>query len=265
MPARFLSSVSLKSKALPKRYPFNLPLIRGWKEWKLDSPVVLLSGENGSGKSTLLEALAAAIGSPAVGGQAVAQDETLEPARALGKHLRLSWSKPCHKGFFLRAEDFFNFSKILRQDSRELEDMAKEFAGKGEGLGWKMAAGAAQGQRQAFREKYGEDLDARSHGESFLKMFQSRLVKGGLYLLDEPEAPLSAQRQLTFLSLILQHQTDSQFIIATHSPILLACPGAAVFHLEEGKIKQMAFEDLENVRLTKRFLENPAAYLKYLV
>ena len=262
----FLKDISIKAGAgKGEAYPFGLPLVQNFKKLEFRSEVTFLVGENGSGKSTLLEGLAAAVDCPVVGGEAIRTDPGMAAARALGKALKLSWAKRSHQGFFLRAEDFFNFSKTLRNSSRELEDLASEFSRKGQGIGWKMAAGSAQGQREAYRKLYGDDLDARSHGESFLKLFQSRMVPGGLYLLDEPEAPFSPQRQVAFLAMLMEMRGTSQFVIATHSPILMALPGASLLSFEDGKVTEAKYEDLEHVRITKGFLNNPQTYLRHFM
>ncbi|MBK8784417.1 MAG: AAA family ATPase [Anaerolineales bacterium] len=117
----------------------------------------------------------------------------------------------------------------------------------------------------ALKRRYGDGLDARSHGEGFMALFQSRFVSGGLYLLDEPEAPLSPLRQLSFLSALKQMITeDAQFIIATHSPIILAFPEAQILNFSDGEIRMVEYDDLEHVTLTKEFLNNPGAYLRNL-
>ena len=122
-----------------------------------------------------------------------------------------------------------------------------------------------RGQRRALTSRYGEDADARSHGESFLQLFQSRFVPGGLYLLDEPEAPLSPQRQLALLSMLREMAAqDSQFIIATHSPILMALPGADILSFDHAPVRRIPYEEVEHVTLTRDFLNNPAAFLKHL-
>src|SRR5262245_48350818 len=117
----------------------------------------------------------------------------------------------------------------------------------------------------AIKETYGEGLDAYSHGESFLTLFQSRFVPNGLYLLDEPEAPLSPVRQLSFLAAVKDMvEQNGQFIIASHSPILMAFPNAMILSFDEGRIQRIAYEDLPHVTLTRAFLNNPHAYLKHL-
>ncbi|HVF67456.1 MAG TPA: AAA family ATPase [Pyrinomonadaceae bacterium] len=247
-------------------FPFSLPVVRKFRELKLGRAVTFLVGENGSGKSTLIEGLAAAVGSVVVGGEDVRGDKTLAHARALGSRLKLVWEKRTHRGFFLRAEDFFNFAKRVNQTSAELEEMALEFEREGlKGHGLRLAQGVVRGQRRALTSRYGEDADARSHGEGFLNLFQSRFVPGGLYLLDEPEAPLSPQRQLALLSMLKgMVEQDSQFVIATHSPILMALPGADILSFDHAPVRRVPYDEVEHVSLTRDFLNNPEAFLRRL-
>ncbi len=188
-------------------FPFTVPAIRTLDGLALERPVTLFVGENGSGKSTLLEGIAAAARLPAIGSADVPRDETLAAQRRLGKALRLSWQKKATRGFFLRAEDFFGFAKRLARERAELllemreisaQYRAQERSKYAEGL----AQGPMASSLAAMEQRYGVDLDANSHGQSFLKLFQSRFVPGGLYLLDEPEAPLSPQSQLALLAMI---------------------------------------------------------------
>lgn len=117
----------------------------------------------------------------------------------------------------------------------------------------------------ALQRRYGDGLDVRSHGESFLGLFQSRFVPGGLYLLDEPEAPLSPLRQLSFLSMLKQMTAeDAQFIIATHSPIILAFPEAQIMSFNDGTINNIPYDELEHVTLTRAFLNDPQSYMRHL-
>ena len=259
-------SVSLKAGGRSQRqYPFTLPLIRNFTELTFRSPVTVLVGENGSGKSTLLEAIAAGAGLVAVGSQDVQKDESLLPARRLGKHLKLAWSRRTHRGFFLRAEDFFGFARRLQQTVKDLDEIAEGFEGQFTGYALGLAKGSVLGQKRALVEKYGDNLDANSHGEAFLHLFQARFVPDGLYLLDEPEAPLSPLRQLSFLSMIKEMvEQDAQFLIATHSPILMAFPHATLLHLDGEKIDEVGYEDLEHVTLTRAFLNNPGSFLRHL-
>ena len=143
--------------------------------------------------------------------------------------------------------------------------MADEFGRELTGYGLTLAQGVVRGQRRALAEKYGEDADARSHGESFLALFRARFVPGGLYLLDEPEAPLSPQRQLALLSMLKEMTAqEAQFIIATHSPILMALPGADILSFDTAPVRRVSYEEVEHVTLTRDFLNNPEAFLRHL-
>lgn len=261
-----LQSIALKASARRQRgFPFTLPLIANLETIELHHAVTFFVGENGSGKSTLLEAIAAGLNAVAVGGDDLAFDESLLPARRLGAHLRFTWQHKSHRGFFLRAEDFFNFARRLQAMQSELKDIADSFADEynGEALG--RAQGYVLAQRQALIDRYGENLDARSHGESFLKLFQTRFVPGGLYLLDEPEAPLSPQRQLSLLAMLKEMVAEgAQFIIATHSPLLMAYPEADILGFDHQSIAKVEYENVEHVSLTKAFLNYPQAYLRHL-
>ena len=262
-----LRSIDIRPSALGlSGFPFELPVVRKFREVKLTSPVTFLVGENGSGKSTVLESVAAAVGSVVVGGEDVRTDKTLGHARSLAAQLKLTWAKRTHRGFFLRAEDFFNFTRRVNQTSAELEEMAGEFEREGlKGYGLRLAQGVVRGQRRALTSRYGEDADARSHGESFLHLFQSRFVPGGLYLLDEPEAPLSPQRQLALLSLLKEMvEAEAQFIIATHSPIVMAYPGASILSFDHSPVEEISYDRVEHVSLTRDFLNHPEAFLKHL-
>jgi len=264
-PSIHLRSVSLKKAAqLPGAFPFSLPLVRTLETLAFPSPVTIFAGENGSGKSTLMEAIAAAASLPIVGGERIQTDHSLEHARALAAHMRLAWSKRTHRGFFLRAEDFFRFARRMNELGKELENEAQRYSG--DSYGDMLARGSLLGQRAGLVKRYGENLDARSHGESFLKLFEARFVPDGLYLLDEPEAPLSPLRQLGFLSMMKEMVADrgAQFIIATHSPILMAFPGAAIISFDALPLRQVPFDSLEHVALMRSFLTDPDQYLRRL-
>jgi predicted ATPase len=265
-PAIHLRSIEKKHSAQnPDSFPFNLALIKKFERIDFQRPVTFFVGENGSGKSTLLEAIAAGAGSITVGGDDVQQDNTLAHARKLASQFRFVWHKRTTKGFFLRAEDFFNFAKRINRMSSELEELAESYDERFTGYALGLAKGAVLGQRRALAEKYGRDADARSHGESFLNLFQTRFVPGGLYLLDEPEAPLSPLRQLSLISMLNDMVgRKAQFIIATHSPILMAFPGASIISFDSHPVKEIVYEDIEHVNLTRSFLNNPDSFLRRL-
>src|SRR5262245_8549540 len=261
-----LQSISLKPAGKERSgFPFDLPLIKKLDQIDFHSPVTFFVGENGSGKSTLLEAIGAGVKLATIGGDDIERDETLENARALGRRLNFSWRRKTHRGFFLRAEDFFNFARRLQAMTRELKEIADSFDEEYTGSALGLAKGAVLGQRRALIERYGENLDANSHGESFLKLFQSRFVAGGLYLLDEPEAPLSPQRQLALMSMMKEMiDQEAQFIVATHSPILMAFPGARILSFDGHQVREAHYDDVEHVSLTRAFLNNPQSFLRRL-
>lgn len=249
-------------------FPFTVPVIRSLPEIKFTSPVTFFVGENGSGKSTVMEALACSVESITVGTESVKTDKTLTPVRKLSKYFKLAWTKRTRKGFFMRAEDFFGYARSMRETREELEEeynkVEHDYEGRSK-YAADLARSAYAGQLAAMKHSYGRDLDNFSHGEAFLTLFQARFVPGGLYLLDEPEAALSPSRQLSFLSALKQMvEQEAQFIIATHSPIILAFPEAQIFSFQNGSIKQVKYNELEHVQLTKDFLNNPQSYLRYL-
>jgi predicted ATPase len=250
-------------------FPFNVPVIRSFTRMDFSTPVTYFVGENGSGKSALLAALACAVGAITAGSESVKTDKTLEPARELARHFRLTWARRTHKGLFLRAEDFFGYIKHLAQMRAELESdlqgLNEDYRGRS-AKALRYARMPYLNELHALKTRYGRGLENYSHGEGFLEFFQARFIPNGLYLLDEPEAPLSPQRQLTLLSLInkMVQSQQAQFIIATHSPLLLAYPGAVIYSFDHAPIQQVAYEDLEHVWLTRNFLNNPSTWLERL-
>ena len=270
--APHLSSVSRKPSRADTdgAFPFSVPAIRLLERLDLDAAVTFFVGENGSGKSTLLEGIAAAAGLPTVGAAEVTSDETLAAQRRLGQALRLAWTRRTARGFFLRAEDFFGFARRLARERAELlgrlRELEEEYRAQDRSA---HALGLAQGPMRAsladMERRYGIDLDANSHGQSFLKLFQSRFVPGGLYLLDEPEAPLSPQSQLALLAMLSDMVTqDAQFIVATHSPILLAFPDSRIYSFDHAPLRAVGYEELDHVALTRDFLNDPESYLRRL-
>ena len=249
-------------------FPFSVPAIATLTRLELDVPVTLLVGENGSGKSTLLEALAIATGLPAVGSSRPETDPTLRAQRRLARCLKLAWRRRSRRGFFLRAEDFFGFQKRVAahraEHEAEIRRIGVELADASD-YARKLAEGPHRTSLGAFEEGYGENPDARSHGEAFLDLFARRLVPEGLYLLDEPEAALSPQSQLAFLRLVHDAVTaGSQLLVATHSPMIMAIPGARILSFDDPPVAPVPFEDLESVTLVRDFLASPQRYLRLI-
>ena len=263
-----LRSIDIRASENQQDFPFNLPFIKTWSKLDFSNPVTYFVGENGSGKSTLMEAIACAVGSITIGSESAVSDPTLKDLRSLANIVKLIWNKRTRRGFFLRAEDFFGYIKQQTKTRTELlndlQRVEEEYTNHSlftQGL----ARMAYVRELNDIKNRYGEGLDVHSHGESYLELFQTRFVPGGLYLLDEPEAALSPLRQLGFLSLLKDMvEQRAQFIIATHSPILMAYPGAEILSFDHAPLKRVDWETLEHVTLTRDFLNNRESFLRYL-
>ncbi len=225
-------------------YPFNLPVLKAFQEILLHPKVTFLVGENGSGKSTLIEALAIAWGFNAEGGSKNFGFSTVAAHSRLHDYLRLSRGpRRARDGFFLRAESYFNVATSI-DNLDQGDDTSPKIIG-------------AYG---------GKSLHAQSHGESFFALLENRLRGKGLYIFDEPEAALSPSRQLSML--VRMHDLiadDSQFIIATHSPILMAYPEAWIYQISSSGIDRVEYEDTEHYQITKSFLNRPQQMLEQLL
>ena len=226
------------------RYPFSLPAIKYFEHIDLHPNVTFIVGENGSGKSTLLEAIAVALGFNAEGGSKNFRFDTRRSHSELHEFLRIAKGyKSPRDGFFLRAESYFNVAtEIERLDAEPSPGppIIDSFGGR--------------------------SLHEQSHGESFMTLMRERFRGHGLYILDEPEAALSPSRQLETLTRIHELvRQQSQFIIATHSPILMAYPDAAIFQCGRGGIGPIAYEDTEHFRITRDFLAHREKLLRVLL
>lgn len=226
-------------------YPFNVPLIQNLKSIEFPHNVTFFVGENGTGKSTILEAIALKAGfGPEGGSKNIAFKTAFEkhytPSSQLADCMTLSWRKKVAHGYFFRAESFYNVATHIDQIA-QIDYTIYDYYG-------------------------GKSLHEQSHGESFLSFFKNRLGSGGFFIFDEPEAAFSPQRQLSLLSIIhdLSTHTDSQFIIATHSPIILAYPGATIYSCDSEILKTIHYKDTSHYQITKHFLDNPDRYLKHL-
>jgi predicted ATPase len=249
-----------------REFPLSLPLIRDLDGLAFTTPVTFLVGENGSGKSTLLEGIAAGIGAVAVGGHDLQRDPSLAAARRLAAGFLFARSRHARTRLFLRAEDVFGFTNRVATNMEELQRDTDELAEMlPQGYGRLIATNALAAQRGVMSASYGDNPDGRSHGETFLALLRRRLVSNGLYLLDEPETPLSPGRVLALMVLLADRvEQGCQFIIATHSPILMALPGATILLAEDGRLVQTAWGDLDHVRVTRAFMADPQAALRKL-
>ncbi len=240
----FLSRISLQPLH-SGNYLQSIPSLRTGLELVLKQNVTFFVGENGSGKSTLLEGIAEQCGFSLRGGN---RNHNLNTGykfegyeSPLTRHLNLSWTpRRINEGFFMRAESFFNFASYIDELAVEDSRILDAYGGK--------------------------SLHEQSHGESFLSLFNNQF-ESGIYILDEPEAALSPARILAFMAVIneLEQSGRAQFLIATHSPMLICYPGATIFQFDEDGVRETTYEETEHFTLTKSFLENPKVYLRHLM
>jgi predicted ATPase len=219
-------------------FPFEVRAVAAVEDLRLDAPVTLLAGDNGSGKSTIVEAIAEAMGFAAEGGELERSGELpAVPRPALGGGLEpmLSRTKP-RNGYFLRAESFFNIASFVDSGGVFSPDLSL----------------------------YGDlPLHEQSHGQSFLALAANRFAGESLCVLDEPEAALSVSGALALLAIVVRAaRAGAQFVIATHSPVLLACPDARIYELDDAGIAACAYDDLDTVRLTRGFLDAPERFIR---
>lgn len=237
----FLKSATIKKEIIPnyEDYPFSIPFIKQLDELDLDAPITFFIGENGAGKSTLLEAIADQIGFNPAGGstQNYRAYNVHKSEAALGEYVKLAWWPKVTNGFFLRAETFYQFASHVDETDEN-----------------------------GYPSYGGKSLHQQSHGESFFSLFQHRFQGNAIYLLDEPEAALSPTRQLAFLTLLhdLLKEGNVQFIIATHSPILLGYPDARIYHFSEQGVESIAYEQTEHYQVTSYFLQHREKMLAQL-
>jgi predicted ATPase len=241
----FLRSVVLKRDEIESfdDYPYSIPAIEQLRELEIDPGVTFLAGENGSGKSTLVEALAVALGFNAEGGSRNMTVATRASHSDLHEHLRVVRGTRSPKdGFFLRAESFFNVATHIE----ELD-------------------GEPAGGRKLIDSYGGTSLHEQSHGESFLSLVLERFRPAGLYILDEPEAALSLRGCLALMRRMHDLVAEgAQFVVASHSPILLGYPGARIYVLSDDGIASVRYEETEQYELTRSFLEDRERFLHYL-
>lgn len=217
-------------------YPYNIPSLKDFSSLKLDKPVTFFVGENGSGKSTLIEAIAISLGINPEGGSQNFMFETKETHSDLYKclYIQKGIERPRTK-YFLRSETFYNVSTYIESNLDAMKGMKFESPHK------------------------------CSHGESFIKLLQSRFYDKGLYILDEPEAALSPSRQMSFLILMDNLvKNGSQFIIATHSPIILSYSNASIYNFDD-KLNKLTYKETEIYKLYKLFIENSDMMLEKLL
>jgi predicted ATPase len=235
-----LRSVAFRSETYPTRdcYPFNLSVIQQTKRIVFDAEVTLFVGENGTGKSTLLEAISQTCNIFIWRDSERARFECNPYEDKFHQYLVLEWTNGFVPGSFFGSDIFRQFAQILDE--------------------W---AASDPGQLRYFG---GKSLMTQSHGQSLMSYFKSRYQIKGLYLLDEPETALSPRSQIELLEVLtkMSNAGHAQFIIATHSPILLACPGAMIYSFDHSPVKRLQYEETAHYRIYKGFMEDRRAYLK---
>lgn len=243
---KYISSISLKSPINKNSYLNSLPAVKYLQKnerLEFNSDVTFFVGENGTGKSTLIEAIAVAYGFNPEGGSRNFNFSTKNSHSELWRHITVSKTAFAKDGFFLRAESLYNLAS-------NIDDMDSE----------------PSFDPPVIESYGGVSLHQQSHGESFLALIQNRFGGRGLYILDEPEAALSPMRLLTLLFEINKLvKKDSQFIIATHSPILMSFPKATVYEFSSNGINKVDFKKTDHYIVTKSFLESPERMLKHLL
>ena len=234
----YLRGIRLREMPPENSYLYNLPLVRhlmSRNSLDFKAPVTFLVGENGTGKSTLLEGIAVAMGFNAEGGSRDFRFSTRDSHSDLYKYLTTIKTKTPKDGFFLRAESFYNTASYLEENS-------------------------------SMRRYGGTSFHSQSHGEAFLSLVLNRFEGSGLYLLDEPEAALSPQRLMSLIAALDRIvKNNSQFIISTHSPILMAYPDSEILQLSENGIEKVSYSDTEHYKITKQFIEMPERMIKLLL
>ena len=240
LPAPFLKRLTLIEDKMSDRgaYPMNLPWLDPDRfEIEFETPVTIIVGENGSGKSTLIEAIAALAGYDEAGGGKgyMPVDHSLALDRSgagLAEALRAAWLPKVTDGWFFRAESFFSVARYLDETAQTYGGTPPDF------LSW-------------------------SHGEGFVRFFEERMSRQGLYLMDEPESALSPNRQRELLKVLaaVQQNASSQIVMATHSPILMAVPDATVLEMTRFGPQPVAFEDTSHFRLYSSFVADPAGFV----
>lgn len=234
-----LKAVTLRPEEYPteEHYPFSLPVFRETKCIPLETPATFFVGENGTGKSTLLEAVATRCGIHIWRDDDRARFEHNPYERKLSQYIAVEWTDGRVPGSFFGSEIFRHFAMILDE--------------------W---AASDPGQLEYFG---GKSLLTQSHGQSLMSFFRARYCLEGLYLLDEPETALSPRSQLCLLKLLheMGQAGHAQFIIATHSPILLACPGATIYSFDQAPVRSVQYEETDHYRVYEDFMAGPERYL----
>ena len=246
-------------------FPYNISAVKFAKDLDLSNKITFLIGDNGSGKSTLLETIAFRLQLPHIDGSEYPV-RSYQAAIRLSSELELDFKIDNPRGFFFRAEDFGDYLNSINRADAKLHGQLKSLHGEVPEHIIKLMKDNANYQIHHVKKNYGQDLATYSHGEAYLKIIQDKVRTPGIYLLDEPEAALSPAKQLSLIYQIMGHLKNnmSQFVIATHSPMIMAIPDATIYEITEDSMEKTALEDTDHYQITKGFLNNPESYLRHL-
>ena len=246
-------------------FPFNIPAVRFARRVALNERVTIFVGDNGTGKSTLLESLAFCLDLPLIGGH-IGASAGFAAARSVKPYMTIDWKRETSKGFFFRAEDFSHFVDSVEREKAKINMDLHELKGKVDDAIIEKLSESMNYALFETRKQYGSDLQAFSHGEAYLTILQTRIGDKGIYLLDEPEAALSPLKQLSLMAFILDvlKRGNAQFIIATHSPILMGMPDATLYQIVEDGMETVKSKETDHYQVTRRFLNDPESYLRHL-
>lgn len=245
-------------------FPYNVNSVRFAKDITLDSAVTFFIGDNGTGKSTLIETLACWLQLPHMDGNTYSKD-SFSAARTLVPYLDVTWGIDMPTGFFFRAEDFGDLMNSATRRELEIKEQLGLYGELPEAIIQEMVDNSNY-QKYSVKKDYGQELDSFSHGEAYLQVLEQQVHRNGIFILDEPEAALSPSRQLALIHYIKTHISSgkAQYIIASHSPILMAFPEATIYEITQNGMEKTALEDTEHFSLTRDFLNNPDAFLRGL-
>ncbi|MEP7252869.1 MAG: AAA family ATPase [Ginsengibacter sp.] len=260
----FLKSLSINTKKT-NPFPFNVAAVKFAKQINFNNKVTIFIGDNGCGKSTLLETIALNLTLPLIGGH-IQDHAGFEAARALQPYVEIEWRRQVNSGFFFRAEDFSDFINSVENENRKIRDDLRELKGVVDDQIIKQMSESMNYSLNRMRKEYGENMQAFSHGEAYLKILQTRIGDKGIYILDEPEAALSPLRQLSLIFFITEvlKTKNTQFIISTHSPMLMGIPEALIYEIKEEGMERVNYRDTDHYRITTTFLNDPNYYLRNL-
>jgi predicted ATPase len=238
-------------------YPFSVEAVANMDHLEFTQPITMLCGGNGCGKTTLMEILACKTNAIRVNALFQENPKTDAIIRTEGA-FRISMKRAARKNFYFSGEEFIKYIEWVESTKQEARKALKEIEDTYEKGSYaaKLASLPHLDTLESLNGMYASSLAKESHGEGFIDFFQNRLIKGGLYLLDEPEAALSYENQYALSIMIMDAVDDGcQFIISTHSPVIAGIPNAGIYHIIDGKIQSSSYEELDSIRFLKLFMQ----------